>query len=58
MLRRDDEMTDKELDLVDLYETAFNKVLREYLSDRLAEEIASQTTLEFCRLVNKQETKS
>lgn len=49
-------MTDEELDFVDLYETAVNKVLREYLADRLAEDIASQISLEFCRLVSKQET--
>ena len=48
-------MTDEKIELVDLYETAVNKVLREYLSDRLAEEIVSQITLEFCRIVSKQE---
>lgn len=53
----DDRMTDEKIDLVDLYlyKTAVKKVLREYLSDRLAKEISSQITLEFCRLVSKQE---
>ena len=46
-------MADEELDLVDIYEAAVNKVLREYLADRLSEDIANQITLEFCRRVSQ-----
>ena len=39
----------EKLDIVDMYETAVNKVLREYLADRLAEEIASRISLEMMK---------